>query len=98
VTTPTYAVCNGSELRVTANGWSARLKITAGALGIVDVYDDTGAWSRRLQWTPLTGFGFEFFPCVCSDLSTALAAAFHDYVSKRQERPRRRERPRQAAA
>jgi hypothetical protein len=98
VTTPTYAVCNGSELRVTASGWSARLKITAGALGVVDVYDDAGAWVTRERWSAFAGFEDCASNVIYDDFLTALAAAFHDYVSKRQERPRRRERPRQVAA
>lgn len=97
------AVCNGTELRVqTADGWAARLKVTAGALGIVDIYSPEGEWQIRVRWSPLAGFydadivpGFVVAWPHGDDhgFDTALAAVCHAYVSRRPHKAPRRRAP-----
>lgn len=97
MTEPTkIAVCNGTEIRVQiANGWAARLKVTAGALGIVDVYTPEGRWYARNAWSAFGSWGADFVPWDewFLDLSTALAAVCHAYVSRRPYKAPRRRAP-----
>jgi hypothetical protein len=83
-----------TELRVTHNGWAARLKLTAGALGIVDFYDEDGAWVHRTEWNPLVGFkgGQEFFWAPARDLNALLAYGVQSIVGKRFNKPRKEKR------
>lgn len=87
--TPTYGVPNGTEIRVAVGQLAARLKVTAGALGIADIYGPGGGWLYRCQWTPFSGFDWPG----AVDLSDTLALAFHHYVNNRPvARPRRERR------
>lgn len=86
--------------RATPASWTARLKLTAGALGIVDVYDPSGAWAVRMRWSAVAGFepsypsdpagSVERGDAVLAALSTSLFTALQVVVSRRPRAKSRR--------
>jgi hypothetical protein len=77
--------------RATPESWTARLKLTAGALGIVDVYGPDGTWRQRTTWSPTAGFDRRHTSnSLLAALSTVLFTAFEALVTRNQRSGRKR--------